>query len=30
MLHDLKHAYPMLMQSKGWTLVVPMVALRCE
>ncbi len=22
MLHDLKHAYRMLMQSKGWTLVV--------
>ena len=22
MLHDLKHAYRMLMQSKGWTIVV--------
>ena len=22
MLHDLKHAYRMLWQSKGWTLVV--------
>ena len=22
MLHDLKHAYRMLMQSKGWTVVV--------
>ena len=26
MLHDLKHAYRMLMQSKGWTVVVLLVA----